>query len=810
MARLLRWFLYLIGIFVLVNILGYAAVQYYKPKILETINRTLKNGINGDFQIGDLEYTLFEQFPNFSITLSEIYLRGPRYDLYHQDFFQAEKIYVHVQPANLFRGAIDLKSITIRNGNIVIFRTSQGYTNLEVFKKSKTDSSKKTTSSLSLDLGKIKFENTRFVHFDSLKRKSFDVKFINATADFSSSDSSRSILLDGSMFFGGLMFNEQKGAYMFNTATQARLNLEFFPASQRLVVSPSVLQFAKSKVDVSGQFEFSPPGGFFLSIASDEIDYAEGLTLVTRALREKLSKFQFNKPVKLSLTLLGKLTPGDEPEIDIAFTTMNNHFVTGKLTVTDLSFKGTFINHLDPLKPFDDYNSRIKLDTVSGRIAGIPTEAKLMLTDLKDPKLILESQTHLNLLDLNAQTDTTKLKFLSGALAATISYDGKLTEYLDPTTTVYHGKLVGNVNVSDASLELPPAQKKFDHAAVRIHFTEKQMNLDKINFNINGNPIRLKGKITGFVPFFFQPEKKGYVELSLYSPRLDLATLIKKKVNRTGRISKKSQKKISDLFVTLYNKTEFELDLKMDEVVNGPFQAQQLSGKISLMKDIFLAGPVKMKIADGTVSLSLKMSDLDEPMSPIALTAEVRDADIKKFFTSFKNFSQSTITSSNLSGKVSARVQLKATVDEQYNIQMPTLKGDVDFKIRDGKIQDFEPLQKMSNFLFKKRDFTDVQFAEIRSHFRLTGQTLDISRMEIESSVLTLFLEGRYSLADSTDMSIQVPLSNLKKRDKTYEPENVGVDAKVGPSVFLRVSKGKDGKMGITYVPFKKFKSKRK
>ena len=177
--------------------------------------------------------------------------------------FQAEKIYVHVQPANLFRGTIDLKSITIRNGNIFIFRTAQGYTNMEVFKKSKGDSSKKTASTLSLDLGKIKFENTRFVHFDSLKRKSFEVKFINTTADFSTSDSSRRILLDGSMFFGGLMFNEQKGAYMFNTATQARLSLEFFPASQRLVVSPSVLQFAKSKVDISGQFEFSPPGGFF-------------------------------------------------------------------------------------------------------------------------------------------------------------------------------------------------------------------------------------------------------------------------------------------------------------------------------------------------------------------------------------------------------------------------------------------------------------------------------------------------------------------------------------------------------------------
>ena len=59
-------------------------------------------------------------------------------------------------------------------------------------------------------------------------------------------------------------------------------------------------------------------------------------------------------------------------------------------------------------------------------------------------------------------------------------------------------------------------------------------------------------------------------------------------------------------------------------------------------------------------------------------------------------------------------------------------------------------------------------------------------------------------------LSIQVPLSNFRKRDKTYKPENVGVDKKVGASVFLRVSKGKDGKMDIAYDPLKKLKKKKK
>ena len=192
MARIFRWFFYLIGMFVVLNVLGYVALQFYMPSILETLNRQLKQGINGDFQIGKLDFTIFEQFPNFSIAVSDIYLRGPKYSIYHKDFFQAEKIYVHVRPVDLFRGAINLKSISIKNGSIFIFRTSEGYTNAEVFrKKENADSTTKKESALSLDLGNILFENTRFVFADTLKHKSFEATFVDTNIDFMPSDSDR-------------------------------------------------------------------------------------------------------------------------------------------------------------------------------------------------------------------------------------------------------------------------------------------------------------------------------------------------------------------------------------------------------------------------------------------------------------------------------------------------------------------------------------------------------------------------------------------------------------------------------------------
>jgi hypothetical protein len=81
--------------------------------------------------------------------------------------------------------------------------------------------------------------------------------------------------------------------------------------------------------------------------------------------------------------------------------------------------------------------------------------------------------------------------------------------------------------------------------------------------------------------------------------------------------------------------------------------------------------------------------------------------------------------------------------------------------------------------------------------------------MEIGSTALSMFIEGRYDLKDSSDLSIQIPLSNLKKRDQDFPPENIGVDAKAGASVFLRVRPDKNGKMVIAYDPLKRFRKKR-
>ncbi|HWA35540.1 MAG TPA: AsmA family protein, partial [Cyclobacteriaceae bacterium] len=435
MARVLRWFSYLIAFVVLLLAIAYSVAQFYKPRILETINREVATSVNGSFHVGGLDFTIFERFPNFSLTLSDIYLRGPRYDQFAKDVFTAGKIYVHVNPLHLIRGVLDVNSIAIEEGTIYIFRTKDGYINTDAFKpkdgvQGKKPDSVKTNSPLALDLSNIRLKNTRFAFIDSLKAKSFDVTFQNTQVAISSSDTSRLILLNGPMYFGGLTFNEAKGGYLSNTQLVAALNLEFRPLHQKLVIHPSSLNFGAWHVDLTGNFGFAAPGLYDLSIKSDHLLYGEGVKVVTRVLGEKLSRYHFEAPLKLDVAIVGTLAPGDQPRVDINFTTEKNQFRMGKIVLDDLAFKGSFSNHIVDSLPYTDPNSAIRLDTLWGKVKRLPFDAKISLVNLTDPDLHINFRSNVRLTELNRESDDSKLKFSSGVSRVTFSYDGKLKEYL--------------------------------------------------------------------------------------------------------------------------------------------------------------------------------------------------------------------------------------------------------------------------------------------------------------------------------------------------------------------------------------------
>lgn len=184
----------------------------------------------------------------------------------------------------------------------------------------------------------------------------------------------------------------------------------------------------------------------------------------------------------------------------------------------------------------------------------------------------------------------------------------------------------------------------------------------------------------------------------------------------------------------------------------------------------------------------------------------MKNVDAQKVWYEFENFGMPALTSKNIRGLLTADAKVSLLLDNAGNPDTKTLNGEADFSIRNGALVDFKPIQEVQAVAFKKRDFSDVSFAEIKDKVTFTNGALQINRMEVNSTVLSLFVEGVYAPSGKTDISIQLPLSNLKKRDKDYIPENTGAGRGGGLSVFLRATTADDGTIKIKYDPLRRFR----
>jgi len=808
MKRIVKWLAFtLLGATVFATAAG-IIIHRYQREIMDAVTQILEESIHGELHIGNYDVTIFHSFPSISISLSNILVYGPSDLPYRDPILQAERISVNVEPLKLLQREIKMKSVDIINGRITIFRTSTGYSNLEVFAGTPSDTLDHRENLL-LDMKKIRMINTVASYTDSLRGKYFSVRFIVTENSVTGSDSSIQFRVKGELMTFGLQFDSIQGAFMRDVLARADVSLQLNPKQSLLVINPSTMRSEKSNINFSGRARLGRAGQLELQIQSDPIDFDEGLSILSDTLAKRIKRYKVDKPVYLKAHIR-QLSPRTPPEVDVNFSFERGNAKVGQVILEDMSMDGAFTNHIDAALGNDDRNSQIKIVSMHGLLNSLPMKGAATLDNLMDPTLKLQATFDFDLQKLSDRLETAGIGFEGGHFKSTFSYTGKLDEYLDETSFQYNGTLDGEASIVDGAITYKASKLKLDHINAAFAFTEKKFEIQSLAVQQGKNKININGSISDFIPFFTTLETTGKVNLTITSPRLDPSGFInRRKVKQTTLAKTKSKQKISDVLEVLNKKVQFDIDFHVDEFVNGRLKASKLQGQLTLINNSLILKRARMRFAGGTVELNMNLVRLQSSVSPFRLGAKLRRVEIKQFFYAFRDFNQTVIRDSNIEGTLNLDIKLNADIDDNLDVLTPHLLGNANFTIQNGKLKDFEPMQRLSNFLFKGRDLSNVQFGEITGQIGMKRTNIDINRMEIQSTALTMFVEGQYALGGSSDLSIQIPLSNLKKRDQDIAPENIGTDARVGPSVFLRVRPDKSGKTTLSYDPFKKFRKKK-
>jgi len=789
----------------------WAALAIYvdrnKDDLLKKAQTEINSRISGTLHVGQVDISLFRHFPSITLRLTDVTLRDSAWPQHHHDLLHAGDVYVS---ASLFRSLlkrqVELSTVFLENATVYFYTDSTGYSNTSVLKDHKADTADTQPQKAEADLPAVALSEVRFVVDMQNKNKFFGLNIHHLHAGINRDDRTLFFDIHTDMRVDSFAFNKDKGSFVKDKPLSGHLSLSYNVASK-------ILQLGKVNLTIDGnEFAFTgrffptvKPDPFFLTITTDHILFRQAVSLLTPALREKLGHYDIDKPIAVSVQLDAGAADQTEPQIQVHTSLDKGTVLTPTGTFTNASFvQGGFTNEWVHGHPREDENSGLRFTGFSGSLENIPLHADTVdITNLKYPQLACDLHSAFDLSVLNDVYGSESLQFQKGSCHMDLRYKGPLSENDTAGATVN-----GHLDIDSGGIEYLPYKFLLSNARGRLLFKDQDLVIEHLEAHTAGSKVQIKGVAKNLIVLLDHNAEDVSMNIALTASHFNLEDFAAFAGPSTTGNTKRSSRSVfgapADRVDNFLKNGLIHLNLDAADISYENFTGAHARADVVFRDDEIRLTRMTVQQSSGDLDMTATLKRRPGNANPLTLESHLRGVDISRLFTSFDNFGQTAIMGRNLRGRVNADVDLAGLLTNKAAIVPNSLKGTVNFSITNGELVDFEPMEKINETVMKKRDLSQIQFAELQNQLDIDSTTVTLHRMEIRSTAFTLYAEGTYDTKTGTDMELQIPLSNLKKRNVDAPLESKGNDSKGGLSVHLRAKTGADGKLKVSWDPFRK------
>lgn len=793
--KTIKWtLLILLALLVLVFITAFTLLYTYRQEIRNSIAQNIRSSFGLDLNMEPARISLFSTWPDLSIRFKNVTLGSGIYKGPKEPFLEAGNIYLSLNLRKLlFSQEFSIKQVAINNARIKLKIHADSSRNF-AFLRPKRDSAG-SGSAFRFDIKKVVLKNVYFSMVNDQKLQNFELNIKELKANLRQHGEDFMVEVKSEVKIGGLAFKRRKGPFFKNATAKLDLKLSYFKKDGMLsLLPPSNANINGEPYRINAQLQ-TQVNRLYILASSDRAYLHKVAPLLNTKIKQILSNFSVEKPLKAS-ALIG-LAPGErqDPILVINASTENNNLSIGesKVQYTNLSFSGKIYSITRDLKYGQEEEGLIRFSPIKGNITGLPFTATVSLRGLQHSSLTLNAGVLIESEKL--QFDLVKTLHLKGSCLANIRYSGRADklnkkEFLGPDM-----RLEAYLHFKDLYFQ-PRNSSHFFKLRGYSQLRGQDLNINGLNVVTNGGTFMLNGLVGNFTSYVLGLSKTMRARLDLNSQSFDLSPYFgeRKGVVNPQPVPKKksgrsrSAEKIDGLDIQLrFNAAQ----LKAKGLIASKAVIQALYKHQSLyFQDIH------MQVCGGQLRAKGQLGGMHRLRSEF----DIRDVDVSAFFSQMNNFGQQTIRAENLEGKLNLQGSFSAELDDSKKLIDESMLGRVSLQLRDGRLMNFEPLQNISQYVFRNRNFKDITFTEINEKFELKGQAMKIEEMEVASSVLNMFVSGVYHFTGNSVLNVLVPWSNFKHRDKDYVAKSSGISAEDTKGIKLNFSgPPKKMKMGVGY-----------
>ncbi len=793
-----------VALYILILIVLSILANNKKALILSKVNNAVHQLLPGEAHINDIEINMWRYFPKIEIRLMDVSYRDT---VRHEPLFVAKTISTTFNIVQLIQRNLDIRDLKVADGSFHLFTDSSGYSNNYLLKPKQREIERPGKKSQKVFIDNVELKNFHVIIDHAQKEKKYDILIKDMDARIKKIDSVLQIRLKENCMVNGLGFNLAQGSYLQNQEVEGTFNIKFNLPQESLEFKNAKASINKQVYTLGGYFNFSDSGNFRLTANTNKLDYKQALTMLTNKIQQKLSIYQLSQPINVTAEIEGPLMYRAIPFVKVEWTAEDNTLQTPIATFAKCSFTGSYFNERVKGIPRTDPNSAVVFSKFVGNWDGIEVAGtNILITDLSNPRLQLKLQSTTEFPALDNKFNLQTIRFIEGIAVMTLQYDGPLTSNISLLQ-----KLSGAIHVKDGIIEYEPKTLTFTNCNGDILFNENDISINNFKCDLNKShfEVQVQGKNAG--AYIQSDPAKAVIVCNVQAPFVDLADF--RSLFGAKKTSGSSRKKGPKLAKTILNADEIlengtlSLNMKADHIVFDQFDATAFNSNILFRKDDWLVNNISLSTAGGSLTAKGSVQQPGATRHDAKFTVAVKNVNVQKLFYGFNEFGQNGITSRNLRGNFTADAQVALGINNAGSVVANSMTGTVDFSLKNGSLVNYKPLENIKNFILRNRDLSNVKFAELKNKLDIDRDKIHINRMEIQSNVLSMFVEGIYGLNGNSNILIQLPLSNLGKKDDK-RPQNVGVHSKVGPSIFVRAVSDDDGKMKFKLTFSKKIRNK--
>ena len=803
------------GISAAILFMLFGAIEFWvfkhKEEIFRKIQEVANEKLQGNLEIGDCRFRPFSGGLGLNFTLSNITLTDSLFQQHQTPFLKSEYIHVELNLNSIFSGKIKVKNLVLQNGQMIVFKNIHGYSNLSIFEKfSQNKTSNSDLEDKVTQLNRFRFINFKVSYYDSLTTKRFGGTLHDVTSLLNDSNGDAKVDFQGNVFFQGLFFKPDKGGFLINQETKLHLKLAFH--NDTFTILPSSLETAKQNlILIDGHIDLADSTkNFNLNFESKKIKVDDALQLLTKTIQTQIDSIGIKTQVDAKVALQGTFGPG-LPRADVQFSTSNFDFKLPIGVIKNVRADGKFTNQADvALKPSPE-NSMLTSNTVNGQFESLPFNIQLIVKDFVNPHAKLDGHfTAESVNNWNDLLDSKRYKINGGKADIEFHFNGLLKSFFDPKEEKFNGTLSGKASIKDLSVDYLPRDVHLSKITGDFIFNESALVFSNLSFHDGQNDLFLKGKLIDLLPYLFGSSRPLQAMVDINIPTWKL-TWIEALLNSNRNARPKRRKKValSDVLEDVIDNVTISARLRANQLSYKRFKARNVKGDFVIKDNNISIKNFEMNaFGKGRFEISGDLENSGKNTKPkVKIKGNLINANVSNVFHSFNNFGQQTVTGHNLFGNLTSDFQFESLLNNNAKLVTTSMNGFVGISLKNGRLINFEPFLKMKRLIFKKRNFEDVRFAPIVGKFSIQGQQILVKPMEVESNIMTLFIDGIYSFGNKTNLNLQIPLSNLKKRDSTYVLNPNDPANKQGSNVYLRAEDDGNGEVNIK-LAFRKKKDK--